>query len=123
MKLYEILEKQLEKEPNYVTDSRELKKWRLINKAQNYDEKYIGLLLDNKDLKVKLFPNYNVDLLKQEQYIEEFKCLSLAEQEQHLVELLDKNRLYLNLSSQYDSYFECSTEEKKVTQDFYQLKK
>ena len=37
MKLYESLEKQLKKEPNYVTDSGELKKWVVINKAQNYD--------------------------------------------------------------------------------------
>ena len=37
MKLYESLEKQLKKEPNYVTDSGELKKWVAINKAQNYD--------------------------------------------------------------------------------------
>ena len=42
MKLYETLEKQLKKEPNYVTDNGELKKWVVINKAQNYDAELIG---------------------------------------------------------------------------------
>ena len=55
MKLYETLEKQLKKEPNYVTDNGELKKWVVINKAQNYDAELIGLLLDDKELKAKFF--------------------------------------------------------------------
>jgi adenine-specific DNA-methyltransferase len=62
-------------------------------------------------------------LQKQEEHIEEFKTLTLVEQKQHLVELLDKNQLYVNLSSLNDKDFSVSAEEKKVTQDFYQLKK
>lgn len=57
MKLYETLEKQLKKEPNFVTDNGELKKWVVLNKAQNFDEELIGLLLDNADLKDKFFVN------------------------------------------------------------------
>ena len=76
-----------------------------------------------EQMKAKSFLNYNVDLQKQEQHIEEFKALTLAEQKQHLVELLDKNQLYVNLSSLDDKDFEVSAEEKKVTQDFYQIKK
>ena len=53
MKLYETLEQQLKKEPNFVTDNGELKKWVVLNKAQNFDEELIGLLLDNTDLKEK----------------------------------------------------------------------
>ncbi|WP_026765155.1 DNA methyltransferase [Sediminibacterium salmoneum] len=75
------------------------------------------------EMKAKSFLNYNVDLQKQEEHIEEFKALSLEEQKQHLVELLDKNQLYVNLSSLNDKDFAVSAEEKKVTQDFYQLKK
>jgi len=75
------------------------------------------------EMKAKSFLNYNVDLQKQEEHIEEFKALPLAGQKQHLVELLDKNQLYVNLSSLNDKDFAVSTEEKKVTQDFYQLKK
>lgn len=76
-----------------------------------------------EDMKTKSFLNYNVDLQKQEAHIEDFKALTLEEQKQHLVELLDKNQLYVNLSSLNDKDFSVSAEEKKVTQDFYQLKK
>lgn len=76
-----------------------------------------------EEMKAKSFLNYNVDLQKQEQHIDEFKALTLAEQKQHLVELLDKNQLYVNLSSLNDKDFAVLAEEKKVTQDFYQLKK
>lgn len=84
---------------------------------------------DTKDLlqiweqmKAKSFLNYNVDLKKQEEHIEEFKALSPKEQKQHLCELLDKNQLYVNLSSLGDEDFECTDEEKAVTKDFYGLK-
>jgi len=75
-----------------------------------------------EDMKAKSFLNYNVDLQKQEQHIEEFKALTLAEQKKHLVELLDKNQLYVNISSLNDKDFAVTAEEKKVTQDFYQIK-
>lgn len=75
------------------------------------------------EMKSKSFLNYNVDLQKQEEHLEEFKSLTLKEQKQHLVELLDKNQLYVNLTSINDKDFAVSVEEKKVTQDFYQLKK
>lgn len=76
-----------------------------------------------EEMKTKSFLNYNVDLQKQEEKIEDFKALTLEEQKQHLVELLDKNQLYVNLSSLKDKDFAISAEEKKATQDFYQLKK
>jgi adenine-specific DNA-methyltransferase len=44
MKLYQTLEKQIKKEPNYVSDNGEVKKWVVLNKAQNFDEELIGLL-------------------------------------------------------------------------------
>lgn len=76
-----------------------------------------------EEMKSKSFLNYNVDLQKQEAHIEDFKALTLQEQKKHLVELLDKNQLYVNLSSVNDKDFAVSAEEKKVTKDFYQLKK
>ena len=76
-----------------------------------------------EQMKAKSFLNYNVDLKKQDEHLEEFKTLSLAEQKQHLCELLDKNQLYVNLSALNDADFECTEEEKKVTKDFYQIKK
>lgn len=72
-----------------------------------------------EQMKAKSFLNYNVDIKKHDAHIEEFKALSLAHQKQHLCELLDKNQLYVNLSSLNDSDFACSPEEKKLTKDFY----
>jgi len=70
-------------------------------------------------MKEKSFLNYNVDIKKQDEHIEEFMVLELALQKEHLVEILDKNQLYVNLSSLNDKDFECSKEEKKITDDFY----
>lgn len=75
-----------------------------------------------EQMKTKSFLDYNVDIQKQEEHIEEFKELELEEQKQHLIELLDKNQLYVNLSSINDKEFEVSSEEKLVTNDFYQIK-
>ena len=79
MKLYETLEKQLKKENNFVTDNGELKKWVVINKAQNFDARIIELLLDNKELKEKFFvdikgalvfnQNLFVQFLEQKNYL------------------------------------------------------
>jgi len=55
MKLYQLLEQQLKKEPNYFTDEGQLKKWVVINKAENNDPNLISLLLDNNELKSKFF--------------------------------------------------------------------
>ena len=87
-----------------------------IEEAQNTE----ALLHIWKQMKIKSFLNYNIDIKKQEDHIEEFKNLRLADQKQHLCELLDKNQLYVNLSSLYDADFTCSDEEMKVTKDFYQ---
>tara|TARA_R110001599_G_scaffold249559_1_gene449405 strand:- start:2604 stop:4649 length:2046 start_codon:yes stop_codon:yes gene_type:complete len=74
-----------------------------------------------QDMKDKSFLNYNVDLKKQDGHLDDFKALELANQKAHLVSLLDKNQLYVNLSSLEDSDFECSKADKKVTRDFYRL--
>lgn len=75
-----------------------------------------------EEMKDKSFLNYNVDLRKQDEHIDELKALKLADQKKHLVELLDKNQLYVNLSSINDKDFKVTTEERKVTKDFYQIK-
>ena len=99
---------------------------------KKYNQTFIDLIEEGKDskallaiweqMKAKSFLNYNVDIKKQDEHIEDFKALSLKEQKQHLCELLDKNQLYVNLSSLNDKDFECTDEEKQVTQDFYQIK-
>jgi adenine-specific DNA-methyltransferase len=82
-----------------------------------------ALLIIWEEMKAKSFLNYNIDLQKQEEHIEEFKSLSLVDQKQHLVELLDKNQLYVNLSSLNDNDFSCTDAEKNISKDFYQIKK
>ncbi|WP_169310291.1 site-specific DNA-methyltransferase [Flexistipes sinusarabici] len=89
-----------------------------IETSKNTDD----LLSIWEQMKEKSFLNYNVDIKKQEEHIEEFKQLSLEQQKQHLFKLLDKNQLYVNLSSLEDEDFACTDEEKKVTKNFYQIK-
>jgi adenine-specific DNA-methyltransferase len=76
-----------------------------------------------EQMKAKSFLDYNVDIQKQDEHIGEFKKLELTQQKRHLIGLLDKNQLYVNLSSINDKDLDCSTAEKNVTKDFYQLKK
>lgn len=101
----------------------ELKKYNqaFIDKIEitdNIDE----LLKIWEAMKTKSFLNYNVDIKKQDENIQEFKALNLKEQKQHLVEILDKNQLYTNLSSINDLEFGCDAEEIKITNEFYQTK-
>src|SRR5690606_20245901 len=79
MKLYTTLEQQLKKEPNFVTDNGELKKWVVLNKAQSFDEELIALLLQEPTLKEKFFKeiagvtvfnqNLFVQFLEQKNYL------------------------------------------------------
>ncbi len=55
MKLYSELESLLKSENNFIDDNGELKKWVIINKAQNNDEELISLLLENDEIKSKFF--------------------------------------------------------------------
>lgn len=88
-----------------------------IEEAENSE----SLLQIWEEMKSKSFLNYNVDIQKQEQHIEDFKLLSLKKQKQHLCELLNKNQLYVNLSSLNDENFECTAEEKNLNRDFYKI--
>ena len=88
-----------------------------IDEAKNSE----SLLQIWEEMKAKSFLNYNVDIQKQEQNIEDFKLLNLNEQKQHLCELLNKNQLYVNLSSLNDENFECTAEEKNLNRDFYKI--
>jgi adenine-specific DNA-methyltransferase len=72
-------------------------------------------------MKAKSFLNYNVDIQEQEKHIAAFKADTLNNQKQLLIKLLDKNQLYVNLSSINDKDFEITAEEKKITNEFYRL--
>lgn len=101
----------------------ELKKYNQIFIDQIEEAKDAKALLTIwEQMKTKSFLNYNVDIKKQDEHLEEFKALSLSEQKQHLCELLDKNQLYVNLSSLNDADFACTEEEKRLNHDFYKMK-
>lgn len=82
-----------------------------------------SLLAIWEQMKTKSFLNYNVDIKKQDEHIEEFTKLDLSQQKEHLIKLLDKNQLYVNLSSINNKDFSITKEETNLTQEFYQLKK
>ncbi len=100
---------------------------------KRYNQNFIEMIEEAKDviallkiwekMKTNSFLNYNVDIKKQDANMKDFKALSLKKQKQHLCEILDKNQLYVNLSSLNDSDFTCTKEEKKATKDFYQTTK
>jgi len=71
------------------------------------------------EMKEKSFLNYNIDIKKQDQYLKSFSALPFAKQQQHLLEILDKNQLYVNISSLEDADFACNEDEKLITKDFY----
>jgi adenine-specific DNA-methyltransferase len=98
----------------------ELKKY---NEA--FVEKILSALSTGKLLEIwaqmrkRSFLDYNVDIKNLDANIEEFKKLSIKKQKQHLIEILDKNQLYVNLSSMNDKGFKVSPAEKKVSKLFY----
>ncbi len=90
-----------------------------IGKAKNTKK----LLFIWKQMKEKSFLDYNLDIKKQDEEIEDFKNLPINEQKQHLFDVLDKNQIYVNLSSIDDKDFEVSETEKNFTNEFYSLRK
>ena len=86
-----------------------------IVKAKNKKE----ILEIFKEIDKNAFLNYKVDMKKFSKNINEFETLSLEEQKRILDEFLDKNQLYVNLSSINDADFEISDNEKEASASFY----
>ncbi|MDD3940702.1 MAG: site-specific DNA-methyltransferase, partial [Candidatus Pacebacteria bacterium] len=53
--------------------------------------------------------------------IEAFKTLSLDDQKKFLLEVLDKNQLYVNFSEMADETFEISEADKRLNKIFYNI--
>lgn len=70
-------------------------------------------------MKKRSFLNYHVDIQQHDRHIDDFKQLNIKQQKQHLADLLDKNQLYVNLSSIDDQDFGCDDKEKFITKSFY----
>lgn len=97
-----------------------------------YNQKFADLIL-NSDTKEKLLPIWNeikekaflsylFDKQSFDERIEAFKTLSLDDQKKFLLEILDKNQLYINYSEIEDQTFGISKEDKKLNKLFYNSK-
>jgi adenine-specific DNA-methyltransferase len=74
-----------------------------------------------EEMKAKSFLNWNVDFRNADLAFEDWKQLDLEKQKHALIELLNKNQLYVNLSEINDKTFACTEEEKKLSSEFYNL--
>lgn len=66
--------------------------------------------------------SYKIDVKTINNSVNDFKLLSLEEQKQFLLEILDKNQLYVNYTEIEDVDYQCSEEEKNLNNIFYGLK-
>ncbi len=72
-----------------------------------------------KEMVEHYFLNYDVDTKRFNDNQEDFKKLLLEKQKKLLVEMLNKNQLYVNLSEIEDSQFKVSKEDKELNKKFY----
>lgn len=68
------------------------------------------------------FISYRIDLKTINENKSEFEQLTLDDQKQFLIELLDKNQLYVNYSEIDDKDFSVSEDDKKLNRQLYSLK-
>lgn len=81
MEIKQLLENTLRKEPNYLTDNGDIKKWVVISKAQNFDKTLLSLLINEPRLKAEFFreiqnhwifdQNRFADFIEQKEYLED----------------------------------------------------
>ena len=87
----------------------------IINNAQDMH----GLLKIWGEMCEKYFLDYNVEVKKFNDNVEEFKELQIGVQKKVLIEMLNKNQLYVNLSEINDSDFKVSKGDKELNKKFY----
>lgn len=97
-----------------------------------YNQKYIDLI-QNANSKEELisvwnemqetaFLSYQFDKKAFNDRLEAFKTAPIEEMKQYLVEVLDKNQLYVNYSEMNDETFKVSPEDKTLNKQFYSNK-
>ena len=72
-----------------------------------------------KVMKEKAFLSHKVDIKKFDENSSEFEQLSLGDQKKFLLEVLDTNQLYVNLSEIDDKTYNVSKEDKRINLQFY----
>lgn len=75
-----------------------------------------------EEMKVKAFLSYSFDAEVFDTRLEAFKTASLDYMKTYLIEILDKNQLYVNLSEIDDETFAISDEVKELNKSFYNTK-
>jgi len=94
-----------------------------------YNEDAVDKIQNAKDTKSLLkiwgercehyFLNYDVEIKKFNDNKKDFEKLTLKQQKDTLVKMLNKNQLYVNLSEIEDSQFKVSKEDKELNKKFY----
>jgi len=74
------------------------------------------------DIKNNSFISYKVDVKTFDENANKFNELSIENQKKVLLETLDKNQLYVNLSEIDDKEYDISKENKELNSQFYKLK-
>ncbi len=72
-----------------------------------------------EEMQCKAFISYKIDSKIVNSYITEFKKLSIEEQKRLLIEILDKNQLYVNYSEINDIDYQVTDIDKRINRMFY----
>ena len=94
-----------------------------------YNEAAIEKIQNSKETKTllkiwdemcnKYFLNYDVDIKRFNDNKKDFEKLSLDQQKEELLKMLNKNQLYVNYSEIEDSQYGISKEDSNLNKDFY----
>jgi len=98
----------------------ELAKWNeiYVEKIKNSNnKKYLNELLEEILKRAQL--SYIIDIKKAYERKEYFENLSMLEKKKFLLEIINKNHLYINLSEIEDPYYEVCDSDKELNVDFY----
>jgi adenine-specific DNA-methyltransferase len=97
-----------------------------------YNQKYIDLIQDAStkeklinvwnEMQDTAFLSYQFDKKSFNERLDAFKTAPIEEMKRYLVEILDKNQLYVNYSEIEDATFNVSEEDKKLNKQFYSKK-
>ncbi|MEK7142292.1 MAG: site-specific DNA-methyltransferase [Patescibacteria group bacterium] len=73
------------------------------------------------ELKENTFLSWKIDLKIFDENAKDFADLTIADQKKFLIECLDKNQLYVNLSEIEDKEYGVSKEDQKLNKEFYEI--
>jgi len=101
----------------YMELARWNEKWMEKIRDAKTEEELIGIC---NELKENTFLSWRIDPKKVDTKAKDFTDLSIADKKKFLIEMLDKNQLYVNLSEIEDKEYGVSEEDKKLNKEFYE---